>query len=105
MKNNYNITMEFQWDRKKNEINKQKHGISFEEACSVFNDENGILIFDPDNSDFEDRFLLLGRSSVLRVLVVCHCVREQQDEELIRIISARKANSEERKQYEIRKIK
>ncbi len=96
--------MEFQWDKKKNEINKQKHGVSFEEACSVFRDENGILIFDPDNSDLEDRFLLLGRSDVLRVLVVCHCVRGE-DEDVIRIISARKANSEERKQYEKRKKK
>ncbi|MBR1583870.1 MAG: BrnT family toxin [Spirochaetales bacterium] len=68
------------------------------EAKTVFYDEEALLIFDPENSEKEDRFLLLGRSSVLRLLIVCHCYRGQ-DEEVIRIISARKANSLEQKQY------
>ena len=90
--------MRFDWDNDKNQINKQKHNVSFEEASTVFYDEEAILIFDPDHSFQEDRFLLLGRSSALRILVVCHCSRDK-DDEIIRIISARKANSEERKQY------
>ena len=90
--------MKFEWDENKNALNIQKHGVSFNEAKTVFYDEEALLIFDPDNSEKEDRFLLLGRSSVLRLLIVCHCYR-CQDEEVIRIISARKANSLEQKQY------
>lgn len=89
--------MKFEWDKRKNLINKRKHGVSFEEAKTAFFDENGIVIPDPAHSDSEDRFILLGRSEVLRILVICHCYRA--DNEIIRIISARKANQNERKQY------
>ena len=62
--------MKFEWDKDKNQINKQKHNVSFEEASTVFYDEEAILIFDPDHSEKEDRFLLLGRSTALRILIV-----------------------------------
>ena len=87
----------FEWDEKKNLLNKKKHGISFEDAQSVFIDENGLLIHDPDHSDEEDRFILLGLSSSLRTLVVCHCYRKRN--EIIRILSARKATRSEQKKY------
>lgn len=90
--------MKFVWDYHKAEINLKKHNVSFEEAKTVFYDENGLLIADPDHSDIEeDRFILLGKSSKLHLLVVCHCYRE--NDETIRIISARKAESTEKKQY------
>ena len=81
--------MDFTWDKEKAAVNQQKHGVAFEEARTVFDDCNALRIYDPDHSEDEDRFLLLGLSSVLRMLVVCHCYRE--DDEQIRIISARKA--------------
>ena len=87
----------FAWDFKKSDLNRKKHGISFEEAQSVFYDDNAQLISDPDSSQDEERFILLGKSQNLRVLVVCHCYRE--NDELIRIISARKANKFEQQQY------
>jgi uncharacterized DUF497 family protein len=87
----------FEWDEKKNASNKQKHGVSFEEAKTVFVDENALLIHDPDHSDDEDRFVMLGLSARLRVLVVCHSYR--RDQTSIRIISARKAMRLEQKQY------
>ena len=87
----------FEWDQRKARLNREKHGVSFEEARSAFSDEHAILIPDPDASDEEDRFVLLGLSSLLRTLVVCHCYR--QADEVIRIISARKANRTERLQY------
>jgi uncharacterized DUF497 family protein len=87
----------FEWDDKKNRENKRKHKISFEEAQSVFLDENAIRFFDPDHSQDEDRFLMLGMSFTLRVLVVCHCYRE--DDSVIRIISARKADKREQSDY------
>jgi uncharacterized protein len=90
-----NIT--FQWDKHKNSLNKNKHGITFDEAQTVFFDENALLIHDPDHSDNEDRFILLGMSSKLRTLVVCHCYRK--DNEVIRIISARKATRGEQNRY------
>jgi len=93
--------MNFIWDNRKADSNKQKHGVSFEEAATVFEDENGLVIFDPDHSEAEDRFIILGFSNVLRLLVVCHCYRE--DEEQIRIISARKATGRESATYERRK--
>jgi len=93
--------MNFIWDNRKADSNKQKHGVSFEEAATVFEDENGLVIFDPDHSEAEDRFIILGFSNVLRLLVVCHCYRE--DEEQIRIISARKATVRESATYERRK--
>ena len=88
----------FEWDRRKEAANRKKHGVSFEEARTAFFDENARLMADPDHSDEEDRFILLGLSSRLRLLVVCHCYREATD--TIRIISARKADRSERRQYE-----
>ena len=87
----------FEWDEKKNRENQRKHGVSFEEAETVFLDENAIQYFDPDHSKDEDRFIMLGVSLRLRVLVVCHCFRA--DDSVIRLISARKANKEEAKAY------
>jgi len=89
--------LEFSWDPAKAKSNKQKHGISFEEAQTVFYDENARLIYDPDHSEKEDRFILFGMSAVLRLLIVCHSYREQ--ESIIRIISVRKATKREQKQY------
>lgn len=87
----------FEWDERKNASNEKKHGISFLEAKTAFYDESGRLIADPEHSDQEDRFVLLGMSAKLRVLVVCHCYRNG---DTIRIISARKADKAERKHYE-----
>jgi uncharacterized DUF497 family protein len=87
----------FVWDERKNGANQRKHGISFEEARTAFYDENAKEYFDPDHSAEEDRFILLGMSSHLRVLVVCHCYRES--EFVIRIISARRADKIERRVY------
>lgn len=87
----------FSWDNSKNSLNIKKHGISFEEAQSVFIDENARIIFDPDHSDKEDRFIILGLSFTLNLLVVSHCYLEHNN--AIRIISARKANKSEAKQY------
>jgi len=83
----------FAWDPPKATSNLKKHGISFEEAQSVFYDELATQFYDDDNSSSEDRFIMLGMSSSARVLVVCHCERESGD--LIRIISARKATKRE----------
>ena len=88
----------FAWDESKNRLNKRKHRISFEEAKTVFYDENAIQFPDPDHSQNEDRFLMLGLSHRLRILVVCHCFRE--DDSIIRIISARKATKKEIEHYE-----
>ncbi len=87
----------FVWDENKAVVNLKRHKISFEEAQTVFSDPNARMIFDPEHSEVEDRFILLGISSGLRLLVVCHCYRE--DDMIIRIISARKANKQEQKQY------
>jgi len=87
----------FEWDNKKEKTNKRKHGISFEDARTAFYDENAIQYFDPDHSDEEDRFILLGISFKLKVLVVCHCFRE--NDSVIRIISARKADKDEEYEY------
>ena len=87
----------FQWDEKKNKLNQKEHRVSFEEARSVFYDENAIEYYDPDHSDDEDRFLMLGLSRKLRILIVSHCYHE--DDSVIRIISARKAVRNERKEY------
>ena len=91
----------FVWDPKKDEENKRKHQVSFEEAVTVFYDPDGLLIHDPDHSTDEERFLLLGRSRKYHLLVVCHCYRESDD--VIRIISARKADNDEEIQYVRRK--
>jgi len=90
--------IQFKWDENKNRKNMREHGVSFEEAQTVFLDENAIRFFDPDHSDEEDRFIMLGISFKLRVLVVCHCYRE--NDEVIRLISARKADKGECKDYE-----
>jgi uncharacterized DUF497 family protein len=85
------------WDRAKAAGNLRKHGVSFEEASTVFADENARLKHDPDHSQQEDRYVLLGLSRRWRLLVVCHVYR--QNDESIRIISARKAMPNERRQY------
>ena len=90
--------LKFEWDNRKDTINREKHGVSFYEAKSAFFDENARFMADPEHSDDEDRFVLLGLSSQLRLLVVCHCYRDDTD--TIRIISARKATRPERLDYE-----
>lgn len=87
----------FSWDERKSKANQKKHGVSFEEAHTLFFDENAIEFFDPDHSEKEDRFLMLGVSARLRILVVCYCCRESGS--VIRIVSARKATGKERKFY------
>ena len=87
----------FEWDPRKSRANFKKHGITFAEAESAFFDEGGLLIEDPEHSDEEERFLLLGLSSTLRELVVSHCYRQAGG--VIRIISARKATPRERQLY------
>ena len=89
--------LRFQWDEHKAAANAKKHGVSFEEAKSVFVDERAKLIDDPDHSEDEDRFVLLGLSSALRLLLVCHCYRSEGN--VIRLISARKATGTESKAY------
>ncbi|MEI6806267.1 MAG: BrnT family toxin [Myxococcaceae bacterium] len=76
--------LRFEWDDSKSQSNAKKHGVSFEEAQAVFYDEHAIQFYDPDHSEGEDRFIMLGISFKLRVLVVCHCHRENDD--VIRII-------------------
>jgi uncharacterized DUF497 family protein len=87
----------FEWDERKNAENRRKHGVSFEEARAVFLDDHAMLIDDPDHSNHEERFILLGLSAALRLLVVCHSYRASDT--AIRIISARKATATERKTY------
>ena len=89
--------LRFEWNEAKNKANVQKHGVSFEEAKSVFFDEYGLYIADPDHSETEDRFVLLGLSAKLRLLLVCHCF--EADHGLIRVISCRKANRREMSLY------
>jgi uncharacterized protein len=89
--------LNFVWDERKAIANVKKHGVSFEEAKSAFCDERAKLIDDPDHSENEDRFVLLGLSFALRLLVVCHCCRGEDG--VIRIISARKATAKETKSY------
>jgi uncharacterized DUF497 family protein len=91
------MSLRFEWDPRKAAANFRKHGVSFEDAESVFADERARLIDDPDHSADEERFLLLGLSSSLRILVVAHCYREAGG--VIRIISARKATREEQRFY------
>ena len=88
----------FEWNPAKARENVRKHGVSFDEAQTVFADEQAILLVDPDHSADEDRFALLGLSAPLRVLVVAHCYRE--GDSVVRIISARKATRTERAQYD-----
>lgn len=90
----------FDWDERKNKSNRAKHGVWFEEARSVFDDPHARLFCDPEHSQEEDRFILLGLSVVARMLVVIHCYREVDS--LVRIISARKATKKEARVYEER---
>ena len=92
--------LRFEWDNRTNTQNRRKHGISFEEAQTVFFDEQALLIADPDHSEREERFILLGLSNALRTLVVCHCYRGEGD--VIRVFSARRADRQERERYESR---
>ena len=87
----------FEWDNNKNEINIRRHNISFLEAITVFDDDNALYMPDIDHSQIEERFIILGISRNLRLLVVCHCYRES--EMVVRIISARKATKCEWDQY------
>jgi uncharacterized DUF497 family protein len=87
----------FEWDAAKDRSNQRKHGVSFDEARTAFMDENGRLMHDPDHSDDEDRFVLLGFSALQRLLVVCHAYRN--DDQVIRIFSARKAIAKESASY------
>lgn len=91
------MEIKFGWDAVKAASNKKKHKISFEEAQTVFFDRNAILIHDPDHSHNEERFVILGMSSVARLLVICHCFRQKDSR--IRIISARKATRKESTNY------
>jgi len=90
-------TIKFDWDKNKARINLAKHKVSFEEAQSVFDDDNARLIFDPDHSENEDRFILLGLSCSLKILTVVHCYKDEDN--IIRLISARKATNREIKNY------
>ena len=89
--------MKFEWDLNKALTNVKKHGVSFEEASTVFDDENAILFDDPDHSESEERFMLLWLSIEANMLIVCHCVRKEGS--IIRIVSARRATKSETKQY------
>ena len=93
----YMSTLRFEWDDRKAAANAKKHGVRFEEAKSVFVDERAKLIDDPDHSEAEDRFVLLGLSSAIRLLLVCHCYRGEGN--IIHIISARKATAKESRNY------
>ena len=97
MYNVHMVEIVFEWDERKSRINKRKHSVSFDEAQTVFLDEYGLRFPDPDHSDVEDRFLMLGVSFQLRTPVVCHCFRA--DDAVIRIISARKATRPEQSEY------
>lgn len=92
--------MQFNWDPRKDLINQRKHGISFDEAKTVFFSEDSILFYDPDHSEKEDRYLMLGISFKANILVVVHCYIN--DDEIVRIISARKATTAEETEYFIR---
>ena len=92
-------SVRFDWDPVKARDNLRKHGIAFDEAKTVFSDEHALFLADPDHSEEEDRLLLLGLSAQLRVLVVVHCYRES--ETVIRLISARRADRDERRQYDL----
>ena len=89
--------LSFEWDPNKDQSNRRKQGVSFQEASTVFQDENALVIDDPEHSEEEERFIILGYSLRANLLVVCHCYRES--ESVIRIISARKATRNEARQY------
>ncbi|MDE1921118.1 MAG: BrnT family toxin [Candidatus Omnitrophica bacterium] len=87
----------FDWDKSKAALNKKRHGISFDEAITIFYDDDALEFHDPDHSDREDRFLIVGLSFKTRILIVSHCVKEAGS--AIRIISARKATKQEAQRY------
>lgn len=89
--------LQFEWDPNKNRINQQKHKVSFEEATTAFYDPCAVVLTDPEHSEVEERFVLLGFSSLARLLMVCHCIRGEDNK--IRLISARKATKTENDQY------
>jgi len=91
----------FEWDESKNQSNIRKHGISFSEAMTVFDDPDVLYKLDPDHADDEDRYIVFGYSEEKRILVVCHCYRES--DKIIRIYSARKATENESNQYRRKK--
>ena len=86
--------MIFEWDEDKNELNKIRHGVSFQEAETVFDDKNAVFLYDSQHSVDEERFIIIGQDSLFRELTVCHCYRGA-DENIVRIISARKATKNE----------
>ncbi len=88
--------IEFEWDTQKNEITVKKHGLSFEEAAEIFANEDTILVYDEEHSDLEDRYNAIGFCKRSQLIVVCHCYREN---DIIRIVSARKADREEVQLY------
>jgi uncharacterized DUF497 family protein len=90
-------SISFVWDSRKHQSNIRKHGVSFDEAKSVFYDEMAVLFFDEDHSDSEERYIMPGTSEKLRILIVCHCTIEEN--KIIRIISARKATKNESRYY------
>ena len=92
----------FNWNEEKAEKNAIKHGVTFEEAATAFGDADAQIYDDEEHSDVEKRFLLLGYSKISRLLIICHCYRGS-DDNIIRIISARKATSHERQKYEQRR--
>ena len=89
----------FNWNREKNLSNIRKHGIPFKEAATVFLDTNATLISDESHFDDEDRYIVIGLSKKLKILMVCHCYRDEDSGEVIRIISARPATKHEQKLY------
>ena len=89
--------LSFEWDENKNRINQIKHKVSFEEAQTVFYDEQALVIDDPEHSEEEERFIILGMSTKAKLLIVCHCCRAAEN--VIRIISARKATKTEASYY------
>ena len=89
--------MVFIWDEKKNQLNIKEHKVSFQEAETVFYDPNAKIIHDPDHSIEEDRFIIIGLSKLIKLLIVCHCYKENED--TIRIFSSRKATKKEKKEY------
>jgi uncharacterized protein len=91
------MSIQFNWDETKNKSNHKKHGVLFEKAKSVFYDDNARVSYDPDHSEDENRFIILGQSKYLNILTVIHCYKDNESE--IRIISARKASKNEKKQY------
>lgn len=91
--------MKFEWDPEKDKVNGQKHKVSFAEACYVFSDRHMLTIFDDEHSDDEDRWVTMGQIPEGKLLVVIHTCREDGDDEYVRIVSARKANRHESRQY------